>query len=107
LNRTDDQLDMKPLTTAQRQYLKGLAHTLGPVVMIGNQGLTPAVHKEIEHSLAAHELIKIKAGSNDAAVRQGWMKEICANADAVEVQQIGKTLVIYRQAKTPGIALPK
>jgi RNA-binding protein len=98
---------MKPLTPAQRQYLKGLAHRLNPVVMIGNQGLTPAVHKEIEHSLVVHELIKIKAGSNDAEIRQSWMNEICAQASAAEVQQIGKTLVIYRQGKTPAITLPK
>lgn len=98
---------MKSLSPAQRQFLKGLAHTLQPVVIIGNQGLTPAVHKEIERSLAAHELIKIKAASDEADTRRAWMEEICAAAGAAPVQQIGKILVIYRAAKQPVITLPK
>ncbi len=98
---------MKSLSPAQRQFLKGLAHTLQPVVIIGNQGLTPAVHKEIERSLAAHELIKIKAASDEADTRRAWMEEICAAAGAAPVQQIGKILVIYRTAKQPVITLPK
>jgi len=61
---------MKALTPAQRQFLKGLAHTRQPVVMIGNQGLTAAVLKEIDHALAAHELVKIKAASNEPDLRR-------------------------------------
>ena len=98
---------MKPLTPAQRQFLKGLAHKLQPVVMIGNQGLTAAVKKEIEHSLAAHELIKIKTASDDLDTRRAWIDEICTSAKAVPVQQIGKILVIYRPAEKPVITLPK
>ncbi|MHB8914584.1 MAG: ribosome assembly RNA-binding protein YhbY [Thiobacillus sp.] len=98
---------MKPLSSAHRQFLKSLAHRLQPVVMIGNQGLTPAVLKEIEHSLAAHELIKIKAGSEEAETRQAWMDEICKTVKAVTVQQIGKVMVIYRPASPPVITLPK
>lgn len=98
---------MKPLTSTQRQYLKSLAHRLKPVVMIGSQGLTAAVIKEIDHSLAAHELIKIKTGTEDVDTRNTWMDEICKSAKAMQVQQIGKTLVLYRPAATPEITLPK
>ncbi len=97
---------MKSLTPAQRQYLKGIAHGLQPVVMIGNHGLTPAVVKEIERSLAAHELIKVKASSDEAETRQAWMKEICTSTRAEPVQLIGKILVIYRAAEKPVITLP-
>jgi RNA-binding protein len=97
---------MTSLTPAQRQYLKGLAHSRQPVAMIGNQGLTAAVLKEIERGLAAHELIKIKAASDEAAKRRAWMEEICAATGAAPVQQIGKVLVIYRAAAKPVIALP-
>jgi len=97
---------MKSLTPAQRQHLKGLAHGLQPVVMIGSQGLTPAVLKEIERSLAAHELIKVKAASDEAETRRAWMEAICAETGAASVQQIGKILVIYRQAAKPVIPLP-
>lgn len=98
---------MKLLTSTQRQFLKSLAHRLQPVVMIGNQGLTPAVLKEIEHSLAAHELIKIKAASEEAETRKAWMEQICKAAKAVAVQQIGKVIVIYRPAAIPIINLPQ
>ena len=97
---------MKTLTPAQRQHLRSLAHARQPVVMIGNQGLTASVVKEIEQSLKAHELIKVKAGSGDLATRRGWMDEICAATGAVPVQMIGKILVVYRRAEPAVIALP-
>jgi RNA-binding protein len=97
---------MKSLTPAQRQYLKGLAHTRQPVVMIGNQGLTAAVLKEIDLALSAHELIKVKAASNEPDTRSAWLDEICAATGAASAQQIGKVLVIYRAAAKPVIVLP-
>lgn len=97
---------MKSLTPAQRQFLKGLAHARQPVVMIGNQGLTAAVLKEIDLALSAHELIKIKAATDDPETRRAWMEEICAATGSAPVQQIGKVLVIYRAAAKPVIALP-
>jgi RNA-binding protein len=97
---------MKSLTPAQRQYLKGLAHSRQPVVMIGNQGLTAAVLKEVERGLAAHELIKIKAATDEPDTRRAWLEEICTATGAAPVQQIGKVLVIYRAAAKPVIVLP-
>ena len=97
---------MKTFTPAQRQYLKALAHSRQPVVMIGSNGLTAAVLKEIELALSAHELIKIKAGHDDADARRAWMAEICAASGATPVQQIGKILVVYRAAAKPVITLP-
>lgn len=97
---------MKSLSPAQRQFLKGLAHARQPVVMIGNQGLTPAVLKEVDLALNAHELIKIKAASDEPDTRRAWMEEICSATGASPVQQIGKVLVIYRAAAKAVIALP-
>ena len=97
---------MKSLTPAQRQHLRSLAHTRQPVVMIGNNGLNAAVLKEIELALNAHELIKIKAASNELETRRSWMAEMCAATNAAPIQQIGKVLVIYRAADKPVIVLP-
>jgi RNA-binding protein len=97
---------MKTLTPAQRQHLKSLAHSRQPVVMIGNNGLTPAVIKEIDLALNAHELIKIKAASDEPDIRRAWLEEIAAATGAAAVQQIGKVLVIYRAANKPVIVLP-
>jgi len=97
---------MKSLPPAQRQFLKGLAHSRQPVAMIGNQGLTAAVLKEIERGLDAHELIKIKAASDKPDTRRAWLEEICTATGAAPVQQIGKILVIYRPIGKPVIVLP-
>ena len=98
---------MIKLTAAQQQYLKGLAHPLSPVIIIGDKGLTEAVLKETDRALKAHELIKIKAGSDEKETRAQWLVRICEALDASPVQQIGKVLVIYRPAEKPVIQLPR
>lgn len=98
---------MNTLTSAQRQYLKGLAHSLSPVVIIGEKGLTEAVIKEIDQALKAHELIKIKAGSDDKETRSRWQGEVCRQLGATSVQMIGKILVVYRPADKPVIQLQR
>ena len=51
---------MTILSTKQKQFLKGLAHHLSPVVMLGGNGLTEGVLAEIDNALNHHELIKVK-----------------------------------------------
>ena len=95
------------MDTKQISHLRGLAHKLNPVVMIGNNGLTDAVLQEIENSLNAHELIKIKVLGDDRELRIAMLKEICEKTGATNVHHIGKQLVIYRQAETAKIVIPK
>lgn len=95
------------MNTKQISHLRSLAHKLNPVVMIGNNGLTESVLQEIENSLNAHELIKIKVLGDNRELRVSMLKEICEKTGAVNVHHIGKQLVIYRQAETPKIVVPK
>ncbi len=74
--------------------------------MIGNQGLTEAVVREVQRSLVAHELIKIRVLGDDRTARETWLTEICAATGAAPVQHIGKLLLIYRPADTPRLQLP-
>ena len=97
---------MLNLTPAQRRFLRALAHSLRPIVMIGNAGLTEAVKKEIHSSLRHHELMKIKVDGDDREARNQMLVAICDEANAVPVQQIGKILVIYRPTDQPKISLP-
>lgn len=53
------------LSTKQKQHLKGLAHPLKPVVLLGSNGLTEGVLAEIEQALEHHELIKVKIATED------------------------------------------
>jgi RNA-binding protein len=95
------------LTVKQRQYLKGLAHSLDPVVMIGDKGLTEAVIKEINVSLTAHELIKIRVFGDDRELRNNFITKICDVTESALVQHIGKLLVFYRPNEKSKITLPK
>lgn len=96
------------MNSKQISYLRGLAHSLNPVVMIGNNGLTENVLKEIDVNLNAHELIKIKVMGDDRELRKQMLEEICAKTNAVAVHHIGKQLVVFRQsADKPRIVVPQ
>ena len=84
------------LNPAQRKTLKALAHALNPVVMIGDKGLTPAVIKEIDQALEAHQLIKIRVFGDDRAFRLALLQEISDLTISAPIQHIGKLLVFYR-----------
>ena len=63
------------LSATERKHLKARAHKLEPVVVIGTQGLTDEVVKEVDVAL----------------------KALCERTGAESVQSIGKVFVIYRQ----------
>lgn len=98
---------MLSLSVTQRLELKGRAHALKPVVIIGNAGLTPAVLDEIERSLKSHDLMKIRVMSDDRELRASMLQEICELLKAGPVQHIGKILVVYRPLETPIAKAPK
>jgi RNA-binding protein len=75
--------------------------------MIGNQGLTAAVIREIAQSLDAHELIKIRVQGEDREARIAIYHTICQDLNAAPVQHIGKLLVVYRPSEKSSITLPK
>lgn len=84
------------LIPAQRSELRSRAHGLNPVVMIGADGLTRAVLAEIDRSLAAHDLIKIRVFGDDRETRIAIYESICDELNAAPIQHIGKLLVIWR-----------
>lgn len=88
-----------PLNPKQRQLLKAQAHKLKPVILIGNNGLTDAVQKEIHRALNDHELIKIRIQTNDRDLRKALFAEICEGQEAELVQSIGSIGVVYRKNK--------
>jgi RNA-binding protein len=97
---------MLQLNSKQTSHLRALSHNLNPVVMIGNNGLTEQVLREIEVSLNAHELIKIKVFGDDRELRKSLLETISEKTGAAPIHHIGKQLVIYRPADKPKIILP-
>ncbi|OIQ87239.1 RNA-binding protein [mine drainage metagenome] len=98
---------MPELNSKQVSHLRALGHKLNPVVMIGNNGLTEAVLHEIDVSLNAHELIKIKVFGDERERRLQMLEQICEKTGAAAIHHIGKQLVIYRASSKPKIALPE
>ncbi|GAA4495965.1 ribosome assembly RNA-binding protein YhbY [Pseudaeromonas paramecii] len=95
------------LTTKQKQYLKGLAHSLKPVVLLGQHGLTEGVLAEIDAALAHHELIKVKVSAPDRETKQLINAAIVRETGANQVQAMGNMLTLYRPAQEPKLVLPK
>lgn len=88
---------MIALSTKRRSELRAEAHKLSPIVIVGDKGLTDEVIAEIDRSLKAHELIKVRAAGGDRDVREAWLGTICERLAAHPVQRIGKVFVIYRE----------
>jgi Predicted RNA-binding protein containing KH domain, possibly ribosomal protein len=84
------------LTISERKEHRAQAHHLSPVVMIGNDGLTPAVKKETDAALKAHGLIKIRVFGDDRAQREAMFQELADELNAAPIQHIGKLLVLWR-----------
>ncbi len=93
------------ITPAQRKALKGEAHDLDPVVMVGGDGLTPAVIKEAKSAIGHHGLIKVRVFGDDREARIAIYEELCDKLDAAPVQHIGKLLVLWRPKDVVNAAL--
>lgn len=96
------------LTDKQIRYLKQQAHSLKPVVIVGQSGLSENVINEIDSSLEHHELLKVRINAADKQQRRGMLEEICQVIGAQAVQTVGHVATIYRRKRNgkPQIHLP-
>jgi RNA-binding protein len=95
------------LSNKQKQHLKGLAHSLKPVVQLGNNGLTEGVLAEIDSAIKHHELIKVKIPTDDKEEKTLIMDAIIRETGAIKVHTIGHVLVLYKQSDVKKIEIPK
>lgn len=94
------------LTGKQKHHLRGLAHGLKPVVMIGDKGLSENVLAEIEGALAFHELIKVKFPAVSKEIKTDWINTVCQAYNAEHVQSIGRIVVFFKPSDKQKINLP-
>lgn len=88
------------LTGTQRKRLRGLAHSLKPVVHVGQNGLAPAVVDEVDRALGHHELVKVKlAGERDE--RQELAEELARRVRGELVGTIGTMAILFRRHPDP------
>ena len=96
------------ITSKQRSYLKGLAHSIDPTVYIGKQGLTENIIKEMEVGLHCRELIKVKIQEGCLLEPKAVAGEMAEKLNAEFVQAIGRKFVLYRESKeNKQIELPR
>jgi RNA-binding protein len=84
------------LTPRERAALKARAHSLEPVIQVGQAGLSDALVAEVDRALTAHELIKVKVLGDDRAARVAIGDAIGARTDSAAVQRVGKVIVLWR-----------
>ena len=87
------------LTSKQRAYLRGLANTLEPIVIIGKDGIGENLVKQANDALEARELIKGRVLDNSIEYDARLAAEELAKATRSEVVQvIGTKFVLYRES---------
>lgn len=95
------------LTEKQRRHLRGLAHPLDPVILIGGSGVTEPVIAETARALHDHELIKVKVRGAERAARDDMLERLAAGTESALVHRIGHVAVLYkRRTDQPKILLP-
>ncbi|MDQ3282755.1 MAG: ribosome assembly RNA-binding protein YhbY [Acidobacteriota bacterium] len=98
---------MAVLTSKQRQYLRGLAHPLTPIVRVGKAGVTETLIAETKKSLESHELIKVRIEIDESAERKEVADRLARETDAQLAGTIGKVAILYREREEkPEIKLP-
>jgi RNA-binding protein len=95
------------LTGKQKRHLRALGHKLKPVVQIGKKEIDPALIAEVNVSLDHHELIKVKLLESCMLDKHEASAALAEACEADIAQLLGKTMLLYRAAKTPVIVLPK
>jgi len=86
-----------PLSSQQVRKLRGLAHSLKVIVIVGGNGLTDNVRHEIDEALGRHELLKVRVKAEDRDERDEVIKDMCEQAGAALIQRIGHVAVLYRR----------
>lgn len=88
------------LTEAQKKRLKGLAHSLNPVVMVGQHGMKDTILEEIDIAIEHHQLIKVKISVGDRDARDEIIGTISQKfPKATLIQRIGNVAVFYQHNK--------
>lgn len=97
-----------PLSGKQRRYLRGLGHSLEPVVQLGKQGLTEGVTAAVDAALQEHELVKVRVGTECPDDRHDVAERLAPTVKGEIAQVLGRTLLVWRKRlKDSKIQLPK
>jgi RNA-binding protein len=95
------------LSEAHKKFLRGLGHSLKPVITVGDAGLSESLLKEFESTIRHHELIKVRVRAAERIERDKLIDELCARGSACLISRIGNVALLYRpNREKPRIVLP-
>lgn len=80
-----------------RKALRAAGHHLAPVVQVGKDGVSEAVLRQLDAQLAAHELVKVKIGTESPEDRFEAAGRLGEAAGAQVAQILGRTVLVYRK----------
>jgi RNA-binding protein len=80
-----------------RQALRAAGHHLSPVLQVGKVGTTPALQGALDAQLLAHELVKLKVGSESPQDRFEVAAWLVATPGVQVAQVLGRTVLAYRK----------
>lgn len=84
------------LTGKQKRYLRSLAATLEPIVIVGKGGINENLLQQVDEVLEARELIKVKVLRNCIEEPAQIGEGIAASTGSEIAQLIGSIIVLYR-----------
>jgi len=94
------------LASHQRKWLRSKAHSLNPVVILGDSGITESVLSAINAALLAHELIKVRLRKPED--KKKTAQSLAEQSSAAMCGLVGHTVILYRpHPEEPQINLPK
>ncbi len=94
------------LTQQQKRFLKAKAHSLRPVILIGDKGITESLIAELKRSILHHELIKVRISGAERELRDLMITQLCEQTQAELVQRVGHIATLWkRNPNAPKIAL--
>lgn len=96
------------MTSKERAQWRAKANSLEPVIQIGKEGISDNLITQIDDTLDARELIKIRVHLETAPkTPKELAAELAQTLGAEVIQVIGGILVLYRQADEEKIAEKK
>jgi RNA-binding protein len=96
------------MTNSQRRFLKGQAHSLKPVVTVGNAGVSDSLLEELDAQLESHELLKLRLRVDERDARDTVIEQLVETSGAELVGRVGNIAILYRaRQQAPRLSLPR
>jgi len=85
------------LSGKQRSYLRSKGNQMKPVIQVGKDGISSSLVEQVNETIEARELIKVRILNNSLYTAKEAAQELAKKCGAEVVQVIGNVCLIYRR----------